>query len=142
MMRLAQEKLCSALVKTEQLKQGDMSRLAHAVAHITQAAISLQKWNDKSNKGAGANRPATSAKGRGGLSPETSQALRNALLGIAPFNPEEVNRQKAQAKDPDCYGYPVAPLSEQVLEAETSGAPTALPSEIKSPGSNDPERLE
>src|SRR5690242_16176344 len=40
LMQLAQEKLCSALVEVGQLEQGDMSRLAHAVAHLTQAAVS------------------------------------------------------------------------------------------------------
>src|SRR5690348_3676054 len=33
LVQLTQEKLCAALSEINQLKQGDMSRLAHAVAH-------------------------------------------------------------------------------------------------------------
>jgi len=50
LVQLAQEKLCSALVEIDQFKHGDMSRLAHAVAHLTQAAISLQRWTDELNR--------------------------------------------------------------------------------------------
>ena len=98
LMQLAQEKLCSALAEVDQLKQGDMFRLAHAVARLTQAAISLQRWTDELNqRTVGRERADPQAKSelRRGLSPETSQALRNALLGIAPFNPEQIGSQKA-----------------------------------------------
>src|SRR5215469_4405997 len=98
LMQLTQEKLCSALAEIDQLKQGDMSRLAHAVARLTQAAISLQRWTDELNQrtvGRERSDPQAKSELRGGLSPETSQALRNALLGIAPFNPEQIGSQKA-----------------------------------------------
>jgi hypothetical protein len=98
LMQLAQEKLCSALADIDQLKQGDMSRLAHAVAHLTQAAISLQRWTDELNQRMEEREradPQVKSELRRGLSPETSQALRNALLGIAPFNPEQIGSQKA-----------------------------------------------
>jgi hypothetical protein len=91
LMRLTQQKLSTALADIKELGKVEMSRLAHAVAHLTQAAISLQRWNDEANQRAD-KKKGSQAKSlvRGGLSRETSQALRNALLGIAPFNPEEV----------------------------------------------------
>jgi hypothetical protein len=96
-MQLAQEKLCSTLVEINQLKQGDMSRLAHAVAHLTQASISLERWTDQHSQRSEDQEPVVSHERSmtKGLSPETSLALRNALLGIAPFNPESGSPQKA-----------------------------------------------
>ncbi len=96
LMRLAQEKVCSALAEVDQLKQGDMSRLAHAVAHLTQAAISLQRWNVEVHQRTEECKPASSCPESavcGGLSPETSQALRNALLGLSPLSPEAISLQ-------------------------------------------------
>jgi hypothetical protein len=98
LMQLTQEKLCSALVEINQLKRGDMSRLAHAVAHLTQASISLQRWTDQHSQRSEDQEQAISQGSSvpGGLSPETSLALRNALLGIAPFSPESGTSRKAQ----------------------------------------------
>ncbi|MBV8773434.1 MAG: DUF3486 family protein [Deltaproteobacteria bacterium] len=99
LMRLTQEKLGSALAEVGQLKKGDMSRLAHAVAHLTQAGISLERWNDQISQ-----RKHTRSKGkskvRGGLSPATSQALRNALLGIPPSDTEQLSRQTTTTLGP------------------------------------------
>jgi Protein of unknown function (DUF3486) len=97
LMRLAQERLCSALAEINQSKQGDMSRVAHAVAHLTQAAISLQRWTDELNqRPKQRKRPASATKSlRAGLSPATSQRLRNALLGIASFDREQAAGPKA-----------------------------------------------
>jgi len=94
MMLLAQQRLCMALAEASQLKQADMPRMAHAVAHLSQAALSHQRWSDQLHQrrekqeriGAG-----SKVERRGGISPETSQALRNALLGLAPFDPEKLN---------------------------------------------------
>jgi Protein of unknown function (DUF3486) len=100
LMRLAQEKLCSALAEIDQVEKSDMSRLAHAVAHLTQAAISLQRWTDELNQRTEERAdPETKSKLPEGLSPATSQALRNALLGIAPFNPEQIGSQEAAADE-------------------------------------------
>jgi hypothetical protein len=96
-MKLAQEKLGSTLAEIDRFKEGDMARLAHAVAHLTQAGISLQRWNERGNQGAFERervRPEGKSKFRAGLSAETSQALRNALLGIAPFDEERRGQQE------------------------------------------------
>jgi hypothetical protein len=71
-------------------------RLTH-VAHLTQAVIALQRWNNEfeargSERGASSFR--AKADERGGLSSETSQPLRNALLCIAPFGSEDSEPQK------------------------------------------------
>jgi hypothetical protein len=47
LMLSAQQKLCMTLAEVDQPEQGDMSRLARAVAHLTQAALSQQRWNDE-----------------------------------------------------------------------------------------------
>jgi hypothetical protein len=95
----SQEKLCAALSEINQLKQGDMSRLAHAVAHLTQAAVSLERWADELDqrmKEPKHSVPETKGKLEGGLTPETAGALRNALLGIAPFSPEGMPSHNAE----------------------------------------------
>jgi uncharacterized protein DUF3486 len=107
LMQLAQEKLCSALIEVGQLEQGDMSRLAHAVAHLTQAAVSLRRWTVQVHQRT-EERERTGSYSesvvQGGLSPETSQALRSALLGLSPINPEAGGLQDAtgnsEAKTP------------------------------------------
>ena len=131
LMRLAQEKLCSALAEIDQLKHGDMSRLAHAVAHLTQAAISLQRWTDELNQRTEEREradPEAKPKLREGLSSATSQALRNALLGIAPFNPEQIDSQKAAAGESE-KGLPAkTPINAKSKKGEeTSQAGSAAP---------------
>jgi len=99
---LVQKKLCSALTEMGQLEQGDMSRLAHAVAHLTQAAVSLQRWTDELNQRRREREraaPQLKSEVRAGLSPATSQALRNSLLGIAQFKPKEMASENL-ATDP------------------------------------------
>lgn len=101
LMQLAQQKLCSALVEVGQLEQGDMSRLAHAVAHLTQAAVSLRRWSVEVNQRTEARDRTgayTESAVQGGLSSETSQALRNALLGLSPINPGASGLQDAADK--------------------------------------------
>jgi hypothetical protein len=107
LMQLAQEKLCSALVEVGQLEQGDMSRLAHAVAHLTQAAVSLRRWTVEVHQRTEEHERTGSyseSAVQGGLSSETSQALRSALLGLSPFNPDASGLQdtmdKSEAKTP------------------------------------------
>lgn len=111
--QLGQEKLRTALGEIkQQLEKGDMSRLAHVVAHLTQAAVSLQRQTEEFYRQTEERkRSTTRAKTlRAGLSPETSQRLRNALLGIAAFDPDEVTPLEAPAEtgDPDC-----APLADE-----------------------------
>lgn len=101
-MLLTQEKLRSALAEIGQLQQGDTSRLAHAVAHLTQAAVSFQRWTVELKRRAGERTPAESVARsalRKGLSRETSEALRNALLGIAPSDPHELATQPTNASE-------------------------------------------
>jgi hypothetical protein len=121
LIQLAQEKLCSALAEIDQLKQGDMSRLAHAVARLTQAAISLQRWTDELNQRTEEREradPQAKSELRGGLSPETSQALRNALLGIAPFNPEQIGSQKAAEGQSEASSPPATAVPHQFEKGE------------------------
>jgi hypothetical protein len=97
LVQLVQQKLCSALAEIDGLKQDDMWRAAHAIARLTQAAISLQRWSDEMKRRAakGERNSGGEANAGGGLSAETSQALRNALLGIARFDPEHIEAEKA-----------------------------------------------
>jgi hypothetical protein len=121
LMQLAQAKLCSALAEIDQLKQGDMSRLAHAVAHLTQAAISLQRWTGELSQRTEEREradPEAKSKLRGGLSPATSQALRNALLGIAPFNPEQIGSQKAAAGESEASPPATTPIADESKKDE------------------------
>jgi hypothetical protein len=110
LIRLAQDRLRSELQKINQLEQGDMSRLVHAVAHLTQAAISLQRRTDELHRRTTEReRSAPQAKSlRAGLSPETSQRLRNALLGIAAFDPEETAAPQGAAGEA-ATGAPATP---------------------------------
>ena len=130
LMQLAQEKLCSALAEIHQLKQGDMPRLAHAVAHLTQAAISLQRWtyelDQRAEEREGA-APQARPKLPRGLSPQTSQALRNALLGIAPFDTAPISSQEVAADESEASDPPTTRTADEFRKGEeTSGiAPAA-----------------
>jgi hypothetical protein len=131
LMQLAQAKLCSALAEIDQLKQGDLSRLAHAVARLTQAAISLQRWTDELNqrteKGECAD-PEAKSKLREGLSTATSQALRNALLGIAPFNPKQIGSQDAAAGESEAGLRDTKPIADESKKGdETSRTRSVAP---------------
>jgi hypothetical protein len=121
LMQLAQEKLCSALAEVDQLKQGDMSRLAHAVAHLTQAAISLRRWtvevHQRSEEHERIDSYTVSAV-QGGLSPETSQALRNALLGLSPFNPEAIGSQGAATGESETNTPAATPVADEFEKSE------------------------
>jgi hypothetical protein len=123
LMQMAREKLSSALAEINQLQQGDTSRLAHAVAHLTQAAISLRRWTDElEQRTEERERVAPDAKSmRRGLSPETSQALRNALLGIAPFNPEQVASQKAATSRNEASTPPARPVADEFEKGDETG---------------------
>jgi hypothetical protein len=101
LIQLARQKLSLALAEANLAKVGDVARLVHAVAHLTQTALALQRGvcapvleaaqGEESD-------PLTKSNPRGGLSPETSQALRNALLGIGPLSPDEIGWLKADAE--------------------------------------------
>ena len=140
LMQLAQAKLCSALAEIDQLKQGDMSRLAHAVAHLTQAAISLQRWTAELNQRTKEREhedPEAKSKLRGGLSPATSQALRNALLGIAPFNPEQIGSQKAAAGESEAGPPATTPIADESKKGEEKSRTGSVASLKKWDGSDD-----
>jgi hypothetical protein len=127
LIQLAQDKLCSALADIDQLKQGDMSRLVHAVARLTQAAVSLQRWNDKFNQRADeSGRASARKKARRGLSPETSQALRNALLGIAPFGLEQAAPQRASDEGSEASASPPESVTGQSDDRRHRVAPTPI----------------
>jgi hypothetical protein len=102
---LARDKLGSALAEVGQFQQGDMSRLAHAVAHLIQAGVALQRWQTQLNRQAGRKEMGrSSALGMShGLTNETSQVLREALLGIAP------NSQSDQEGNHEIESFPEPP---------------------------------
>ncbi len=135
LIELTRKKLCSALTAMQQHNHGDVSRLAHAVAHLTQAAVSLQRWNERVSQRDSEHKrvvPEAKSKVRGGLSPETSLALRKALLGIAPFNP-----QPAALKGPNAnetHAPPGEPVSQVPQESETSTPDPAAVSETRGRG--------
>jgi hypothetical protein len=122
LVQLAEEKLCSALAEIDQLKQGDMSRLAHEVAHLAQAAVSLQRWNDEVDRRTEHEKPQGKSKKRGGLSPETSQALRNALLGLAPFKPDEIEPPRAEAGQSEIGAAAAIPVADEFQEIQQPAA--------------------
>jgi hypothetical protein len=126
LVKLTQEKLWSALSEIDQLKQGDMSRLAHAVAHLTQAAISLRRWTDQRAEERERDDHEAEDEPRGGLSPETSQALRNALLGLAPFNLEQASNEPDEK---DAHVRLATPAPDEIHEEEDTSLtrPSATP---------------
>jgi hypothetical protein len=89
-MQLAQRRLRSALAEFRYPKESDMTRLAHAVAHLTQAAVSLHRWRHKDQQACEEEYSKSQVQSPvpGGLSNETSQALRKALIGSSPFETE------------------------------------------------------
>jgi Protein of unknown function (DUF3486) len=124
LMLLTQEKLCSVLAEIGQLQQGDMSRLAHAVAHLTQAAVSFQRWTVELKRRAGepgrSDSVARSAL-RKGLSPKTSEALRNALLGIAPFGDQRVTTQPTNSTENSADSLSPPANTGEAAQRETTG---------------------
>jgi Protein of unknown function (DUF3486) len=121
LMQLAQEKLCSALAEVDQLKQGDMSRIAHAVAHLTQAAISLRRWTVEVHQRTEEHERIdsdTESAVRGGLSPETAQALRNALLGLSPFNREAIGSHGAATGGSEANTPAAMPVADEFEKSE------------------------
>ncbi len=100
-------KILEALAAADQLKEGDMSRLALAVARLTQANISQQRRADEVKERQQEHTRAAvqrASKPRGGLSPETSQRLRNALLGVKPFDEPETATPTTAAQPEDAGG--------------------------------------
>jgi Protein of unknown function (DUF3486) len=123
LMLLTQEKLCSVLAEIGQLQQGDMSRLAHAVAHLTQAAVSFQRWTVELKRRAdepGRSSVARSAL-RKGLSPKTSEALRNALLGITPFDDQRVTTEPTNSTENSADSLSPPANTGEAAQRETPG---------------------
>jgi hypothetical protein len=114
---LFEQKIFSAVIEVERLKYSDLTRLAHAAADLSRAATSRRRWLP-------APMEQQKQKMRRGLSNETSQALRNALLGIAPYNPGQSSTAsalnptpegscKAEAKPEDERDWPAKRRSEE-----------------------------
>lgn len=125
LMRLTQKKLCSLLAEPGKLQESDMPRLAHAVAHLTQADVSFQRWTVQFAERAGEHGRGESVSStfRQGLSPDTSEGLRNALLGIAPFDRQE--RITLPTNCSEDRGDSLAPplIAGEVRPAEDKGDP-------------------
>jgi hypothetical protein len=124
LMRLTREKLCSALIGIGQFQEGNTSRLAHAVAHLTQSAVSFQRWTMELEQRAGErgrSGSVTRSALRKGLSPETSEALRKALLGIAPFESEPLVTQQANPTEDSADSVPAPVNSDETMASEKGG---------------------
>ena len=103
LVRVVGGKILNALAEASQLKEGDMSRVALAIARLTQANISQQRQADEVKNRAQEHKRRAS-KPRRGLSPETSQRLRNALLGIKPLDEPETSAPPTAAQPADADG--------------------------------------
>jgi hypothetical protein len=115
LVQLAAQKLCSALAEINLVRKPDLTRLFQAVSHVTQAAISVQRLDRELRQHENIPQP------RRGLSVEAHNALRNALLGIEPFDPDKIRapiaereRQGAQLADEGSYGESTNPEDSQL----------------------------
>jgi Protein of unknown function (DUF3486) len=85
--RIVQEKIFATLVEAEQISEGDMAKIARAVADLGWATISQKKWADEVRSRLEEQKRAAMKKlnERGGISDEMAQVMRNILLGIDPL---------------------------------------------------------
>jgi phytoene dehydrogenase-like protein len=139
LMELAQEKLCAALAEINQVKRGDTTQLVHAVAHLTQVVISLQRWNDEYDQRISERERAsgeTKSQSRVGLSPQTSRRIRDALLGITSVDPEQLDRQKA-ADQFETTAPAAAPVVDESENPEETTQTASAGPETKGGGDDD-----
>jgi Protein of unknown function (DUF3486) len=88
--RLIQQKIFATLVEVEDMDEGDMAKLARAVADLGRATISQKRWAeevrsrlDQQKRAAGER--VSKLRATGGLSDEAATEMRNILLGIDPL---------------------------------------------------------
>jgi Protein of unknown function (DUF3486) len=92
--RLVQEKMFSILVEAEDIEDGQLTRIARAIADLGRATISQKRWAEEMRERLDEQKRAAGEKmgelkRSGGLSDETYDALRALLLGIDPITTKE-----------------------------------------------------
>jgi Protein of unknown function (DUF3486) len=85
--RLVQEKIFATLVEADQISEGDVAKIARAVADLGRATISQKRWADQVRARLGEQKRAAMKKlhERRGIPDELAQEMRNILLGIDPL---------------------------------------------------------
>jgi Protein of unknown function (DUF3486) len=92
--RLVQEKLFGVLVETEEIEDGQLTRIARAIADLGRATISQKRWAEEmrarlEEQKRAAGDTVDEIKRKGGLDDETYDAIRAVLLGIDPITTKE-----------------------------------------------------
>lgn len=92
--RLVQEKIFAVLVEAEDIEDGQLTRIARAIADPGRATISQKRWAEEMRQRLDAQKRAAGEKvdeirRAGGLSDEAYDAIRAALLNIDPTAPKE-----------------------------------------------------
>ena len=89
LVRLVQEKIFAVLVEAEGIEEGQLARIARAIADLGRATISQKKWAEEMRDRLDEQKRAANAKigelkQAGGLSDEAYEAMRALLLDIDP----------------------------------------------------------
>jgi Protein of unknown function (DUF3486) len=94
LVRLVQEKIFGVLVEAEDIEDGQLTRIARAIADLGRATISQKRWAeemrarlDEQKRAAG--EKMDDLKRTGGLSDESYEAIRAVLLDIDPIATKE-----------------------------------------------------
>jgi len=92
--RLVQEKLFGVLVETEEIEDGQLTRIARAIADLGRATISQKRWAEEMRARLDEQKRAAGEKmdeirRAGGLSDDAYEAIRAALLNINPIATKE-----------------------------------------------------
>ena len=88
--RLVQEKIFGVLIEVEDIPDGQLARLARAVADLGRTSVSQKRWAEQMRERLAEQKRAAEAKigalkQSGGISDEAYEAMRSALLGIDPL---------------------------------------------------------
>lgn len=92
LVRLVEQKIFEVLVDCEgAIDQGDLSKIARAVADLGRTTISQKRWRVEvgerlQSQKADAAKQISEVERKGGLSPEAAETIRDILLGIDPLN--------------------------------------------------------
>jgi Protein of unknown function (DUF3486) len=92
--RLVQEKLFSVLVEAEDIEDGQLTRIARAIADLGRATISQKRWQEEMRERLDEQKRAAAekmgaVKSAGGLSDAAYDAMRAILLDIDPTATKE-----------------------------------------------------
>ncbi len=100
LVRLVQEKIFGVLVEAEGIEDGQLTRIARAIADLGRATISQKKWAEEmrerlEKQKRAANEKIEGIKRTGGLSDEAYEAMRALLLDI---DPTVTNEQQSDSR--------------------------------------------